>query len=38
MKELLKGIKIWEMTKNIHMKTQLQSLNLINSGYVTEAH
>ena len=28
--------KIWEMTKNTEKKTQLQSLNLIYSRYVTE--
>ena len=37
MKELLKGIKKWKMTKNIHMKTQQPSVNLIHSRYVTEA-
>ena len=29
--------KIWEITKNIHKKTQQQSLNLIHSRYGTEA-
>ena len=26
--------RIWEVTKNIHKKTQQQSLNLIHSRYV----